>query len=82
MNLNLTEKMSTLTKEDHALLDKQIIMAKGQDISKEEVLIVFHRKLKEIDASNKFIIDQWDGAAVKELINSINKIKPVAKIHV
>lgn len=67
--------MSTLKKVDFDTLNKQIENSKGQLISKEKVLTILHDKLREIDAKNKFIVDQFDGEFVKELTNSINEIE-------
>jgi hypothetical protein len=69
--------MSTLRKVDYDLLNQQIQNSKGILISKEKVLLIFHDKLKDIDAKNQWIVDQWDGASVKELINAINRIDSV-----
>jgi hypothetical protein len=68
--------MSTLKKVDYDTLKRQIESSKGQLISKEEVLIILHNKLKQVDIENKWIVDQFDGEFIKELTNSINKIKP------
>jgi hypothetical protein len=69
--------MSTLKKVDIDTLNKQIENSKGQLISKEKVLTILHDKLREVDAKNKWIVDQFDGVFVKELINSINGIEVV-----
>lgn len=68
--------MSTLKKPDFETLNQQIEDAKGQLISKEEVLHIFHDKLKEIDIKNRWIVDQFDGEFVKEMCNAIIRIKP------
>jgi len=66
--------MSTLKEKDLENMNKQIENAKDKSLSKVEVLTVLHNKLKEVDLENEFIIDRIDGVAVKELINSINKL--------
>lgn len=67
--------MSTLDREDLEVMKQQLINAKDMLISKEKVLSILHEKLKEVDIKNDFIVDRIDGAAIKELINSINKIQ-------
>lgn len=66
--------MSTLKKVDFEIIKSQIEESKGKLISKEKVLAILHEKLKEIDAKNQWIVDQFDGAFVKDLLNSINRI--------
>ena len=66
--------MATLRKSDFDLLELQIENSKGVMVSKEDVLLILHNKLKEIDAKSQFIVDQFDGAFIKELINEINRL--------
>ncbi len=66
--------MATLKKEDREIMKSQIEIAKNKTISKEDVLNILHAKLEEVDMKNDFIVDRIDGAAIKELINSINKL--------
>ena len=72
--------MSTLKKVDYEILNRQIENSKSQLISKEKVLTILHDKLKEIDAKNKWIVDQFDGEFVKELTNSINRIETTQEL--
>lgn len=66
--------MSTLKREDYNVMKQQIADSNGILVSKEKVLRILHDKLQEVDAKNELIIDKIDGAAVKELINSIAKL--------
>lgn len=67
--------MSTLKKIDLDAMTKQIENSKDKFISKEKVLLILHEKLKEVDIKNGFIIDRIDGVAIKEIINSVNKLE-------
>lgn len=69
--------MSTLKNTDLEIMNKQLENAKDKYVSKEEVLLILQNKLKDVDAKNEFIIDRIDGVAVKELLDSVNKLKPV-----
>jgi hypothetical protein len=66
--------MSALEKVDFETMERQIEKSKGQFISKTDVLQILHSKLAEIDKTNPLRVDRLDGAAVKEIINSINTL--------